>query len=118
MSSSVLQNLVNKPYEHGFVTDIEADKAPIVNGVTEERMRVGCGSATIGMFAKLKSSIEGPLKGMATAFGASLFGARETVFMPPPATTAKFARGQWSRLFMLLIFGVRPNSPQTTTDTS
>ena len=27
-------------------------KPPIVNGVTEERMRVGCGSATIGMFAK------------------------------------------------------------------
>ena len=26
--------------------------APIVNGVAEERMRVGCGSATIGMFAK------------------------------------------------------------------
>lgn len=31
---------------------VEAGKAPIVNGVTEERMRVGCGSATIGMFAK------------------------------------------------------------------
>jgi 6-hydroxynicotinate reductase len=31
---------------------VEAGKAPIVNGQTEERMRVGCGSATIGMFAK------------------------------------------------------------------
>ena len=31
---------------------IEAGKAPIINGVKEERMRVGCGSATIGMFAK------------------------------------------------------------------
>jgi len=31
---------------------IEAGKPPIVNGVVEERMRVGCGSATIGMFAK------------------------------------------------------------------
>ncbi|WP_075221769.1 6-hydroxynicotinate reductase [Acuticoccus yangtzensis] len=31
---------------------ITADEAPIVNGVTEARMRVGCGSATIGMFAK------------------------------------------------------------------
>ena len=31
---------------------IEAGKAPIVNGLPEERMRVGCGSATIGMFAK------------------------------------------------------------------
>ena len=31
---------------------VEAGRAPIVNGVVEERMRVGCGSATIGMFAK------------------------------------------------------------------
>ena len=31
---------------------IEAGKAPIVNGHVEERMRVGCGSATIGMFGK------------------------------------------------------------------
>ena len=31
---------------------VEAGKAPLVNGVPEERMRVGCGSATIGMFAK------------------------------------------------------------------
>ena len=31
---------------------VEAGKAPIINGKLEERMRVGCGSATIGMFAK------------------------------------------------------------------
>ncbi len=31
---------------------IQAGKAPIVNGVEEQRMRVGCGSATIGIFAK------------------------------------------------------------------
>jgi hypothetical protein len=31
---------------------IQAGKAPIINGKAEERMRVGCGSATIGMFAK------------------------------------------------------------------
>ena len=31
---------------------VEAGKAPIVNGQVEARMRVGCGSATIGMFAK------------------------------------------------------------------
>ena len=31
---------------------VQAGKAPIVNGVHEERMRVGCGSATIGMFAQ------------------------------------------------------------------
>jgi hypothetical protein len=31
---------------------VEAGRAPIVNSQQEERMRVGCGSATIGMFAK------------------------------------------------------------------
>lgn len=31
---------------------IQAGRAPIVNGVEEQRMRVGCGSATIGIFAK------------------------------------------------------------------
>ena len=36
----------------GATLIIEAGKAPIINGVTEERMRVGCGSATIGMFAR------------------------------------------------------------------
>jgi len=34
------------------------------------------------------------------------------------AITAVFACGQWSRLFIPLIFGVRPNSPQTTIATS
>ncbi|MCC7038705.1 MAG: 6-hydroxynicotinate reductase [Burkholderiales bacterium] len=31
---------------------VQAAHAPIVNGVREERMRVGCGSATIGIFAR------------------------------------------------------------------
>ncbi len=31
---------------------VQAGRAPIVNGVQERLMRVGCGSATIGMFAK------------------------------------------------------------------
>ncbi len=36
----------------GATLTVQAGQAPIVNGVREERMRVGCGSATIGMFAK------------------------------------------------------------------
>lgn len=36
----------------GETVIVEAGKAPIVNGVPESRMRVGCGSATIGIFAK------------------------------------------------------------------
>jgi|TARA_R110002072_G_scaffold176934_7_gene332810 hypothetical protein len=31
---------------------VQAGAAPIIGGVVEQRMRVGCGSATIGMFAK------------------------------------------------------------------
>jgi hypothetical protein len=36
----------------GATIIVEAGKPPVVNGVGEERMRVGCGSATIGMFAR------------------------------------------------------------------
>jgi hypothetical protein len=36
----------------GATLVIEAGQPPVVNGVREERMRVGCGSAAIGMFAK------------------------------------------------------------------
>jgi 6-hydroxynicotinate reductase len=38
--------------DDGAIVAVQADCAPIVNGVQEDRMRVGCGSATIGMFAK------------------------------------------------------------------
>ena len=37
--------------DEGATVVVEAGKAPIVDGVIEERMRVGCGSATVGMFA-------------------------------------------------------------------
>lgn len=36
----------------GATVQVQAGKPPIVDNVREERMRVGCGSATIGMFAK------------------------------------------------------------------
>src|SRR5713101_7306364 len=36
----------------GAALTVQAGAAPIVDGMREERMRVGCGSATIGMFAK------------------------------------------------------------------
>jgi 6-hydroxynicotinate reductase len=38
--------------DEGATITVQAGEAPIVDGVQEERMRVGCGSATIGMFAK------------------------------------------------------------------
>jgi hypothetical protein len=38
--------------EGGSQLAIAAGKAPVVNGVEEQRMRVGCGSATIGIFAQ------------------------------------------------------------------
>ena len=37
--------------EDGAAVEIALGKAPEVNGVSEERMRVGCGSATSGLFA-------------------------------------------------------------------
>ena len=38
--------------DDGARITVAAGKPPVVNGQQEERMRVGCGSATIGMFAK------------------------------------------------------------------
>lgn len=37
--------------DEGATVIVQAGKPPIVNGQAEERMRVGCGSATVGMFA-------------------------------------------------------------------
>jgi len=38
--------------DEGVSLTVEAGKPPLINNVREERMRVGCGSATIGIFAK------------------------------------------------------------------
>jgi 6-hydroxynicotinate reductase len=38
--------------EGGHTVLVQAGKAPIVDGIAERRMRVGCGSATVGIFAK------------------------------------------------------------------
>ena len=43
---------VDLAIEGGANITVQAGRPPIIDGVTEERMRVGCGSATIGMFAK------------------------------------------------------------------
>ncbi|MFK7857194.1 MAG: hypothetical protein AB8B64_00125 [Granulosicoccus sp.] len=37
--------------DKGSTVVAQAGAAPVIDGVTEERMRVGCGSATVGMFA-------------------------------------------------------------------
>ncbi|WP_171236268.1 6-hydroxynicotinate reductase [Ruegeria sp. HKCCA6837] len=38
--------------DHATEVVVQAGQPPIINGVTESLMRVGCGSATIGMFPK------------------------------------------------------------------
>jgi 6-hydroxynicotinate reductase len=38
--------------EGGAQLIVQSNRAPIVNGLEEQRMRVGCGSATIGIFAQ------------------------------------------------------------------
>jgi hypothetical protein len=45
-------NAVELTVEGGASVIVQSGHAPIVNGVDEPRMRAGCGSATIGMFAK------------------------------------------------------------------
>ena len=43
---------VEMTIDSGASLTLQAGEAPIVNGEPEQRMRVGCGSATIGIFAK------------------------------------------------------------------
>ena len=57
LTAEIMQLLGNKQaaevmIDGGSQIVIQAGRAPIVNGVEEQRMRVGCGSATIGIFAK------------------------------------------------------------------
>jgi hypothetical protein len=57
VTCQALLDLCNaKPVElaidDGATVIVHAGRPPVVNGGLEERMRVGCGSATIGMFAK------------------------------------------------------------------
>jgi hypothetical protein len=46
------KNAVDLSIDGGSQIVIQAGRPPVVNGVEEQRMRVGCGSATIGIFAK------------------------------------------------------------------
>jgi len=43
---------VEMSVDGGAALTVEAGKPPVIDGALEERMRVGCGSATIGIFAK------------------------------------------------------------------
>ncbi len=57
IACDVMMDLGNKQaveleVEGGAQLVVQAGRAPIVNGVEERRMRVGCGSATIGIFAR------------------------------------------------------------------
>ncbi|MCX7779669.1 MAG: 4Fe-4S binding protein [Negativicutes bacterium] len=38
--------------ENGAKLELEAGKRPVIDGVEDSKMRVGCGSATIGLFAR------------------------------------------------------------------
>ncbi len=57
VTCDALMNLCNREavtmqIDEGAEIVVQAGKAPVVNGTPEKLMRVGCGSATIGMFAK------------------------------------------------------------------
>jgi 6-hydroxynicotinate reductase len=49
-NQDAVEMVIGEP-EHETTVLVQAGKAPIINGVEEKLMRVGCGSATIGMFA-------------------------------------------------------------------
>ena len=56
ITCQVMMELGNKKavelvIDGGSTVVVQANMPPIINGVTERRMRVGCGSATIGIFA-------------------------------------------------------------------
>ncbi len=56
VTCDTLMNLCNREavelsIDGGATVVVQAGRAPVVDGKQEERMRVGCGSATIGMFA-------------------------------------------------------------------
>ena len=42
---------VEMTIDEGSAITVQAGRPPVIDGVSEERMRVGCGSATIGIFA-------------------------------------------------------------------
>ena len=46
------QQAVDLSIDGGAQVLVQAGRAPVVNGVPEARMRVGCGSATVGIFAQ------------------------------------------------------------------
>ncbi|MCB9945582.1 MAG: 6-hydroxynicotinate reductase [Geminicoccaceae bacterium] len=52
MLSLLNREPVSVTVDGGAELVVEAGKPPVVNGKGEERMRVGCGSATIGIFAR------------------------------------------------------------------
>jgi hypothetical protein len=57
LTAELMQLIGNKQaaevtIDGGSQVVIQAGRAPIVNGIEEQRMRVGCGSATIGIFAR------------------------------------------------------------------
>ncbi len=46
------QEAIEVEIEGGARVVLQAGQAPVVNGIVEQRMRVGCGSAAIGIFAQ------------------------------------------------------------------
>ena len=51
------QQAVDLSIDGGAQVRVQAGRAPVVNGVPEQRMRLGCGSATIGIFAQQMAGV-------------------------------------------------------------
>ena len=87
----------------GAAVTLQAGAAPIVNGVQEERMRVGCGSAAIGIFAKQWSGhadevivVDDHITGVLTEHQAGRF-----LDMPPAGIRVRGRRSTPGRYFQV-----------------
>ncbi|MGH6921648.1 MAG: 6-hydroxynicotinate reductase, partial [Geminicoccaceae bacterium] len=87
----------------GAEVTLQAGQAPVVNGVREERMRVGCGSAAIGIFAKQWSGhadevivVDDHITGVLTEHQAGRF-----LAMPPAGIRVRGRRSTPGRYFQV-----------------
>lgn len=87
---------VDLAIEGGAQVIVQAGRAPIVNGVEEARMRVGCGSATIGIFAK------------------QLFGLADEVVVVDDHITGVLTEHQAGRCLDMRRSGIRMNGRKST----
>ncbi|MEZ5847199.1 MAG: 6-hydroxynicotinate reductase [Geminicoccaceae bacterium] len=103
MLSLLNREAVTMTVDGGAELVVEAGRPPVVNGKGEERMRVGCGSATIGIFARQWCShvdevivVDDHITGVLTEHQAGRF-----LDMPPSGIRVRGRRSTPGRYFQV-----------------